>query len=258
MNLLIDIGNTNTSLAIVRGKRLKKRYFIRTSRKEISAKSLGRLLGKNCAKIDKILLVSVVPKFLRLMKKTLKQALPKAKVLVIGKDIKVPIKNNYRKPKQVGQDRLVAAFAAKKKCGTPVISIDFGTAVTLDCVNKKGEYDGGIIFPGLRLALASLVHEAALLPKVDIKPTKSLVGRDTKASMNNGILYGYASMCDGFIEKLRKKYGKSLKIVATGGDAKLVSKYSRHIKKVSQDLVFSGLLLFLDKDKFSKGPLRKK
>jgi type III pantothenate kinase len=245
INLLIDIGNTNTSLALVKGKRFLKRYFIRTSRKEISSTSLKRLIGKNVSGIDKVVVVSVVPEFLRILKKNLKAVLPKASVVIVGKNIKVPIKNKYKKPKEVGQDRLVSAFAAKERFGSPVISIDFGTAVTFDCVNSKGEYEGGLIFPGLRLALSSLIQEATLLPKVDIKPVKGLVGRDTRGSMNNGILYGYASMCDGLIEKLKKKYGRSLKIVATGGDAKLVAKYSHHIKNIYPDLIFTGLNHFL-------------
>jgi type III pantothenate kinase len=243
MDLLIDIGNTNSSLAIAQGKRIVKRYFIRTSRKTVSSKALRRLLGRNIRAIDKIIIVSVVPEFLRILKRSLKVILPKHRILVVGKDIKVPIKNKYKKPREVGQDRLVAAFAAKKLFGSPVVSIDFGTAVTLDCVNKKGEYEGGLIFPGLRLALGSLIQEAALLPKVNIKPVKGLVGRDTRGSMNNGVLYGYASMCDGLAERLKKKYGRSLKIVATGGDAKLVAKYSHHIKKVHPNLVITGLTL---------------
>ena len=243
MNLLIDIGNTNTSLAITRGKRIVKKYFIHTSRKSIFPKSLKRLLGRNISEIDRIVLVSVVPQFLSLLKKNLKTVLPKAQIFVEGKGVKVPIRNKYKKPREVGQDRLVAAFAAKKLLGAPVVSIDFGTAVTLDCVNRKGEYEGGLIFPGLRLALGSLTNEAALLPKVDIRPVKGLVGRDTRGSMNNGILFGYASMCDGLIEKLRKKYGKALKVVATGGDAGLVARYSRRIKKIHPDLVITGLTL---------------
>ncbi|MGB2630708.1 MAG: type III pantothenate kinase [Candidatus Omnitrophota bacterium] len=98
-----------------------------------------------------------------------------------------------------------------------------------------------MIFPGLRISLSSLIDEAALLPRVDIKPTTGLVGQDTKSSINNGTLYGYAAMCDGLIEKLRKKYGSDLKVVATGGDAALVSRYSHHIKKIEQDLIFHGL-----------------
>lgn len=241
MKLLIDIGNTNTAIAIAKGKKLLKRYFIHTSKERISAKSFKRLLAGYLSDADKIVIVSVVPEFLAVMKKVFKKITPHVPVLVVGKDIKVPIKNLYKKPKEVGQDRLVTSFAAAGVCGTPVLSIDFGTAVTMDYVNEKGEYAGGIIFPGLRLALGSLVKGTALLPKVEIKLAKGFIGRDTAGSMNNGILFGYAAMCDGLIERFRKKCGRQLKIIATGGDAGIVAKYSRHIKTVRPGLIFEGL-----------------
>lgn len=242
MKLLIDIGNTNTSLAIAENKRIKKRYFIHTDKKRVSSLSLKRLLGKDLSKIEKVIVVSVVPKFLLIVKKSLKTILPKVKILVVGKDILVPMKVNYTRPEDVGEDRLVTSFSAMKRCGLPVASIDFGTAVTFDFVNKKGEYDGGLIFPGIRLGLSSLFQNTALLPKVDIEPTKSLVGRSTRSSMNNGVIFGYAAMCDGIIERAKKKYGKRLKIVATGGDAELIAKYSRCIKLIKPDLIFTGLM----------------
>ncbi|MGB2600859.1 MAG: type III pantothenate kinase [Candidatus Omnitrophota bacterium] len=241
MKLLIDIGNTNCYIAVTEEKSIRKRYFIHTGKKELQPASLKRLLGSSRKKIDDIVIVSVVPKFLRVVKKSLESVFPKVIVRVVGKDIKVPMKIRYKKPKEVGQDRLVTAYAAAHLVGKPVLAIDFGTAVTMDYVNAKGDYEGGLIFPGLRLAMGSLSKEAALLPKIDLKPTKSLIGRDTVSSMNNGILYGYASMCDGLIGRFREKYGRGLKIVATGGDAELVSRYSRHINKVSPDLIISGL-----------------
>lgn len=241
MKLLIDIGNTNCYIAVVEKENIRKRYFIHTGRKELSPASLRRLIGSELKRIDDIVIVSVVPKFLQMVKKSLKAVFPKVRARVVGKDIKVPLKIRYKKPEEVGQDRLVTAYAATQLVGRPVLTVDFGTAVTMDYVNAKGDYEGGLIFPGLRLAMGSLSREAALLPRIDLKPTKSLIGRDTVSSMNNGILYGYASMCDGLIDRFRDKYGRKLKIVATGGDAELVSRYSRHLKKVLPDLIISGL-----------------
>jgi len=245
IKLLIDIGNTNTSLAILGRGKIQRYKFIHTAKKEVSPKALKRLLKMNLPKIDEIVIVSVVPRFLKIIKSALEKIAPGIKITVVGKDLKVPIANRYRKPAEVGQDRLVTAFSAFKKCGSPVIAIDFGTALTMDYVSNKGEYMGGLIFPGLRLALKSLVRGTALLPKVYIEPTTGFIGRDTKGSMNNGILYGYAAMCDGLIEEFRERFGKSVKVVATGGDAKLVARYSKHIKKVSPDLIFEGLCLMM-------------
>ena len=249
MKLLIDIGNTNTSLALTEGERIVKRYFISTSKKEVAPESLRRLFGKNASKIDDIVIVSVVPKFLSVIKRSLKTIVPKVTVRTMGKNIKVPIKIKYKDPRQVGQDRLVTALSAKEAYGLPVLVIDFGTAVTFDMVGENGEYEGGLIFPGLRLGLEALTKHAALLPDIDLRPTTGLIGRDTDNSMNKGLLFGYASMCDGMIKRFSGKYGRNLKVVATGGDAQLVAKYSTHIKNIQPDLMINGLLFLSEAPK---------
>jgi len=241
MELLIDIGNTNISMAVVKGKHFLKHFFIHTSKKNISVLSFKRLLGKYFSDLEKIIIVSVVPDLLNVFEKVFKRLSPGIPLIVVGKDLKVPIRNRYRKPMEVGQDRLLTAFAAKGICASPVIAIDFGTAVTMDLVNKKGEYEGGLIFPGLRSALGALTDDTALLPMVALKPAEGFIGRTTRESMNNGIVLGYAAMCDGLIEKFKKKYGRSINVIATGGDAALVAKYSRHIKKIRPHLIFEGL-----------------
>ncbi len=245
MKLLIDIGNTNSSLAAVSGRKIVKRWFVSSRKKQVEPASLKRLLRLYIKDIDSIVIVSVVPKFLTVVKNSLKKVLPNAGVKVVGKNIKVPISNKYSKPRQVGQDRLVAAYSASKEFGTPLLVVDFGTAVTFDLINKKGEYEGGLIFPGIRLGLSSLSAHAALLPKVDIKPQQGLIGKDTKGSINKGIIHGYASLCDGMIDKFRSKYGKDLNVVATGGDAALIARYSKNLKTISKDLIFKGLALLV-------------
>ncbi len=246
MKLLIDIGNTNTSIAISDGGKVRKEFFLHTMKKEVNPRSFKRLLGTFAGRIDEAVIVSVVPAFLSVVKKSLKAVVPHIKVRTVGKDIKVPIKVKYKDPREVGQDRLVIAYAAKISFKAPILVIDFGTAVTFDLVGARGAYEGGLIFPGLRLALGSLVENAALLPKIVLKPTRGLIGRDTKSSMNKGILMGYASMCDGIIERFKDKYGKQLKVVATGGDAGLIARYSSRIEEVSPDLIFKGLSLLAD------------
>lgn len=246
MKLLIDIGNTNTSIALADGQKIKKRYFIHTKKKKVSAVSLKRLLGKKLCEIDTATIVSVVPKFCVLIKKSLKTILPKIVIQIVGNDIKVPIKVKYKDPKQVGQDRLVVTFAAARLYGTPVITVDFGTAVTFDFVNEKGEYEGGLIFPGLRLGLEALYKHTALLPELTtLKAPKGIIGKDTFSSMNKGIVLGYAAMCDGILKRI--KSGNDIKVIATGGDACLISKYSRQINEVKSDLIFLGLAILQGK-----------
>ena len=243
MKLLIDIGNTHTGLVFEKQGRILKKCFFKTSREKISTAALKRLLGKNADTIKEILIVSVVPDFLSIVIKSLRTVLPGRKIKIIGQDIPVPIKIKYNKPRDVGQDRLIVSYAGFKLYSAPVLVIDFGTAVTFDIVNRKGEYEGGLIFPGVRLSLRSLTENAALLPHVELRHQSGIPGKSTRASINKGILYGYADLCDGLISRFKKKYGMDLKVIATGGDASLIAKNSLLIKRIKPDLLFEGLSL---------------
>jgi len=240
--LLIDIGNTNTSIAVTRGRKILKKYFIHTSKDEVKPSSLRRLLRKYLPGMDGALIVSVVPEFLKIVESSVKSVLPGVALLVVGRDVKVPMRVKYGKPRQVGQDRLVVSYAASRLSGCPVLIIDFGTAVTFDLVNARGEYEGGLIFPGLRLGLQSLADNTALLPRIEVRPVKGLIGKDTRGSMNKGVLLGYAALCDGLIRRFKKEHGGRIKVIATGGDARLVARYSSQMKKVLPDLIFSGMI----------------
>ena len=245
MRLLIDIGNTNTGIVLEEKNKTNIFYFIKTSRKLIEPVSLKRLLGKNLKRIDTILIVSVVPIFLEILTKSLGSIFPEIIPKVVGRDLIVPLKIKYDDPNEVGQDRLLVSFSAKSLFATPVLIIDFGTAVTFDLVNEKGEYEGGLIFPGIRLSLNSLTDNAALLPHIELKDQFGLIGKSTRDSMNKGILFGYAEMCDGMILRFKEIYGPDLQVVATGGDASLIAKNSKYINQVNSDLLFSGLSLLL-------------
>lgn len=245
MNLLIDIGNTNTGIVFEDYGKIRKKFFLKTSRKMVQALSLKRLLNRNTDEIEKIIIVSVVPEFLGILLKSLTTVVPGREIKVVGQDIHVPIKVKYHKPRDVGQDRLLVSFAAFKLYSVPALVIDFGTAVTFDFINGKGEYEGGLIFPGIRLSLNSLSDNAALLPHIELKNQTGLPGKSTRSSINKGILYGYADLCDGLISRFRSKYGNNIKVVATGGDADLIAKNSLFIREINQDLLFRGLLFLL-------------
>ncbi|MFH1411039.1 MAG: type III pantothenate kinase [Candidatus Omnitrophota bacterium] len=244
--LLIDIGNTNTAIAFLKGNSIKKRYFISTSKKRVRPRSLARLLGKRRKDIEEVLIVSVVPDFYDILTASLKKVIPGARIRTVGKEVKVPMKVDYDSPAQVGQDRLVTAFSAYRLRKGPVLVIDFGTAVTFDIVLSAGVYEGGLIFPGIRLGLSALTENTALLPKTALKTVQQgLFGKNTRDSMNLGIILGYAALCDGIIDRFREAYGAKLKIVITGGDAALVERHSRCIlkKDIQPDLIFRGLKL---------------
>jgi type III pantothenate kinase len=163
------------------------------------------------------------------------------------RDIKAPIKNLYKKPRQVGQDRLVNAIAAKELYGCPAIVVDFGTAITFDVVSKKGEYLGGLIFPGIETSLNALSEKAALLPKISVTPPKGLIGRDTADSIKSGVFYGIGSLCDGIISRLDSVKSVRMTVIATGGHALVISKFTKNIRLIDPHLTLQGLRIIAQK-----------
>lgn len=209
---------------------------------KIFAKKLKTLQAS--ALMKAAVLCSVVPRLVPLISRAVESGLG-MKTLVVGKDMYVPIKNNYGQPKQVGQDRLVCAYAAKIIYGYPAIIIDLGTAITFDVVSGKGSYEGGMIVPGIRLSAESLFKKTALLPDIHIisKP-KTLIGKDTETSILSGLFHGYGAMCCGLIDRLAKNIGGKPKVILTGGYAGLIaSELEDRANVIDIDLVFKGMRL---------------
>ncbi len=246
MLLAIDIGNTNISLGVFKGRRILKRYSIPTKQNRC-LKYLKKIFNKH--NIDNAIICSVVPKKTAALNKDLSKLLGK-KPIIIGKDVLVPIKNLYRQPKQVGQDRLVNAYAGTMFFGAPLIVIDFGTAITFDVISRKKEYLGGLILPGLQIALDALADRTALLPKIKLSQPKGLIGADTKNSMLSGIIYGFAMLSDSLTAKIRHIIGKDAKIIGTGGDIGLMRDYCK-FTRVDNDLTLKGLQLIYVKKALS-------
>lgn len=190
--------------------------------------------------ISDSIICSVVPTVTGILASDLEKILS-IRPYIIGKDLKVPIKNLYRKPKQVGQDRLVNAYAGVKLYGLPVIVIDFGTAITFDAISKESEYLGGMILPGLQISLDVLHERTALLPKVKLNKPNGFIGKDTKNSMLCGIIYGFASLTDDLSERIKFKIGRNAKVIGTGGNINLIKKYCRNIDIIDRDLTLKGL-----------------
>lgn len=240
--LAIDIGNTSINNAIFSGKRIQKKWRIEIEKDNLSLNIIYHEYSKILHKqeIKKVIIVSVVPKltnvFVRLMKKRFK-----LKTYIIGKDIIVPIKNLYKNPKQVGQDRLVNAYSGLKLYGGGLIIIDFGTAITFDIISKRGWYLGGLITPGLKISLDALNKRTALLPEIKIKTPERVIGRDTASSMRSGIIYGYGCLCDGLVRKLKSVTAKEYKVIITGGFSRLMSKFCKSYDILNPDLTIQGL-----------------
>ncbi len=244
--LAIDIGNTTIAVAAMSGHNVLAVERIDT---DAGRAALRRVLAKFDRKgyIFKMAVVcSVVPKVLKEVEQTLIKSIGFAPK-VVGKDIIVPIKNLYKNPKQVGQDRLVGAYAALKLYGKPLIIIDLGTAITFDIVSAKGAYLGGAIVPGLRLSAESLFSKTALLPKISIHAPKDIIGKTTEESMLSGLFYGYGALCRGFIDLIDRRIKAVPKVVMTGGHTQLMKKFiSPKVRIIDENLVFKGMALLLD------------
>ncbi|MBL7158496.1 MAG: type III pantothenate kinase [Candidatus Omnitrophica bacterium] len=240
MLLAIDIGNTNIDFALFNKKgKIVKRYTKPTG--FANAASTIATIRKR-TDIEKVILASVVPVMQKRIEKMLRNTFRPIRVSLVGKNINVPLKSEYKK-REIGQDRLITAFAAQAIYGKPVLIVDFGTAVTLDAISKKGSYLGGLILPGIKMSLETLSERTALLPKTYLKKTNTFIGKNTESSIRNGMIYGYASLCEGLVKRFKKKLGKDMKVVATGGDATLISKYSPSLRILEPDLALKGLYL---------------
>lgn len=246
MILLFDIGNTNTHVGIANDRRVLRRADIPTAMwfngkaKALLKKFIGR------QKISGVSLCSVVPRATPTVRKMVKE-IWKLEVLELNATTVCDIGVDYPKPKTIGPDRLANALAAKSQFGAPVVVVDFGTAVTFDVVNAKGNYAGGIIAPGLA-AMTDYLHEkTALLPKIKIAEPKNVVGKSTEQAMLSGAVHGYRGLIRGLLAELKREMKlKKLPVVATGGYAELIALKMPEILQVRNELTLEGLRLNWD------------
>ena len=241
MYILGDIGNSDTKVFLVNKKNrvIKKINF---PSKKISNKILKlkfNLLIKNFEKIEKILFCSVVPKSFTLIKKFLLKN-TKKKIYEV-KDLKlkslINIKANYN---QVGSDRLTNAISLLNNKDNFII-LDFGTATTFDVVINKN-YRGGVIAPGIKISLNTLSDEATLIPKINLKKNKKVIGIDTVSAVRAGFFWGYAGLIENIVNLIKKETGKSFKLVITGGFSYLFKNSIKTKVVQSKDITVKGLI----------------
>ena len=260
MILAIDCGNTNTVFALyTTGKQIKQltSWRINSDSKRTADMYYPWLLKMfeiskfEIKSITGISIASVVPDTLINIKSLIKKYF-NVKTLIVNENIlNLGIKVKIENPKEAGADRLVNSYAAQKLKISPAIIIYFGTATTFDIVSKDGSYNGGIIAPGVNLSLEALYLAAANLPKMSLKPLKdenSLIGKNTISAMESGIFWGYVSMIEGLVEKIKSINEYSdYKVIATGGLSNLFKKSLKSIDLIIDDLTLFGLVkLFLD------------
>jgi len=246
--LAVDLGNTNINLAVFQKNRLLRRFSIITSRASYYPE-LKKIF--KCYKIRDAIISSVVPGSTAILRKELGRLLAK-RPLVTGSNINIPIINRYRQPRQVGQDRLVNAYAAICLYGAPSIVVDFGTAVTFDVISRKREYLGGMILPGLGLSLDALAARTALLPRVKLKKPKEFIGRDTASSMLSGLVWGFSALTSGLISSIKNKIGQDAVVILTGGDSVLLARYIRENYCLDTDLTLKGLNLIYSRNSLTR------
>ena len=252
MLLAIDVGNTNIVLGVFEGELLTESWRLVTMR-ERTSDEVGILVTHlfersdiEVSKIDGIILSSVVPPLTRTMEEMCERFFEKTPLTVDpATNSGMPVL--YQPPTDVGADRVVNGVAAYEAFGRadgiPVIVVDFGTATTFDAISKRGEYIGGVIVPGIGISADALFQRAARLPRVDVRKPPAVIGQTTVTSMQSGLFFGYVSMVDGIVARMRAELdgGENAVCIATGGMAEILADETTSIEHVEPDLTLQGL-----------------
>ncbi len=253
--LAIDVGNTNTVMGVYQGDRLLADWRIQTSEGRTSDEYavLVRALMAMDSRLESAvirhgIISSVVPPVVRGLTSFFRRHLD-VEALVVGPGVKTGMPILYENPREVGADRIVNAVAAYACFGSGCIVVDFGTATTWDVVTPKGEYLGGLIAPGVAISSEALYQHASKLPRVQIVRPVKVVGRNTVASMQSGLLYGYAGMVDGVVQRIRREVGWEARCIATGGLASLIAAESHTIESTDEMLTLHGLKILFERNR---------
>jgi type III pantothenate kinase len=251
MILVVDVGNTNTVLGVYDGETLLNHWRLAT-RREATVDEYG-ILSRNLfshAKIDSsmisgVIIASVVPPLDPILRQMAVQYFH-LQPMFVEPGVKTGLAVKYDPPQDVGADRIVNGVAAWKKYGGPLIVVDFGTATTFDAISKKGEYMGGVIAPGIVISSEALFERAARLPRVDIRPTRKVIGTSTVGSIQSGLFYGYVGLVEGIIVRMKKELGSDSKVIATGGQAEMIAGGTDVIDHLEPDLILEGLRIIYE------------
>jgi len=255
MLLAIDVGNSQTVCGIFKHDTLISHWRLKTDRQktadELAARfhALFAMQNVSFSDITGVVIASVVPTQQQAWQEFSRNYLDYIPLLINSQNIKTTIKIVTDNPEEVGADRIVNAEAAFEEYKNNLIVVDFGTAITFDCISAAGEYLGGAIMPGMAISLDALANKTAKLPRVDIStPPKHAIGSNTVEAIKSGLLFGYGSMVDGLVKKLSQEFSASPQVIATGGMAEALAAYSDTIKIVDPMLTLKGLQLLHEKN----------
>ena len=257
MLLVIDVGNTNTVLGLFDEDSLQHDWRIRTEI-DHTIDEYGvliynlyqsiRMKAKEIKAVTAIIISCVVPPMLNILEPLCVKYF-NIKPLIVGPGIKTGMPIFYDNPKEVGADRIVNAVAAYDKYHKESIIVDFGTATTFDYVSPKGEYMGGCIAPGIMISSEALFEKASKLPRVEFSKPKTIITKDTISAMQAGIMFGYAGLVDGIVERMKAEVKTNPLVIATGGLAQIVARETKSIDKIEEMLTLDGLRIIYNLNK---------
>ncbi|WP_256762289.1 type III pantothenate kinase [Cohnella sp. WQ 127256] len=253
MILVVDVGNTNIVLGLYEGRDLTHHWRLSTNRSStvdeygVLISNLFQLAGVRADQIEGVILSCVVPPIMHTLEQLFTKYVGK-EALVVGPGIKTGLNIRYENPREVGADRIVNAVAGIEQYGAPLIVVDFGTATTFDYIDASGSYLGGAIVPGLGIAAEALYQRAAKLPRIELTKPKTVIGRNTVAAMQSGIIFGYAGQVDGIVRRICKEFNVQPRVIATGGLAELIAGETETIEVVDDMLTLEGLRIVYERN----------
>lgn len=254
MLLAIDVGNTQTHIGTFDGEALTDHWRYATEPEAtvdelaMTVSGLLGLRGTGFAAIGGCTISSVVPQLGSELREMAERYI-ECPSLVVEPGVKTGIAILIDNPLELGADRLVNAVAGYERCQGPCVVVDFGTAITFDAVSGDGEYLGGVIAPGVEISMEALTQRGARLPRIELEEPRTLIGKSTQASIQSGVIYGFAGQVDGITGRLKRELGEDTRAIATGGLAAAIVPFTETIDELDDLLTLNGLRLIWERNR---------